>query len=217
MEEKNMVDIDGIESVKILFVDDDVEYSNITAMYLKSSGLNITVYNDPIEALEYCKNNKIDIILLDYYMDGMTGKEFLTELRRFDKRSVVILQTTATEEHPPLEMMISLNIQGYFDKSKSVEDLLLMILSTVKTVSLLLYRANRDTNNIEYSFMSIGDEDVDSEISVDQEDDIKLVELDSNDNGDIETNGFYKISLVNISNEEQMQEAKAKIFKKDND
>ena len=62
------MDIDAIEFTKILLVDDDVEYSKITGLYLESNGFNITISNDPYKALEMCKQEKYSIILLDYYM-----------------------------------------------------------------------------------------------------------------------------------------------------
>ena len=68
---------------------------------------------------------------------------------------------------------------------------------------MLLYRANPDTNNIEYSFMSLGrgaSGDKDKEVDLNFEDnDVKCYELESDDNGNIENNRFYKISCTNVS------------------
>ena len=126
-------------------------------------------------------------------MPEMTGEEFLKELRKFDTRAVVILQTGFAEEKPPIETLTALDIQGYYDKTKGVQDLLLMILSTIKTVSLLLYRNNPDTNNIEYSFMSVGvdieDDNADegNDVSLGFELDIVSKEIGNDDNSEIGT------------------------------
>ena len=108
-----MLDIDGIEFVKILLIDDDVQYTNITKRFLESDGFNITAHNNPVEALEMCKKERFDIILLDYYMPEMNGNEFLVKLREFDTRVLVILQTGYSDQQPPLETLSHLSIQGY--------------------------------------------------------------------------------------------------------
>ena len=58
-----MLNIDGIEKIKILLVDDDDSYVEITSLYLQNEGLNVIGCTNPIEALEICKKEKIDISL----------------------------------------------------------------------------------------------------------------------------------------------------------
>ena len=206
-----MVDIDGIEFVKILLVDDDTEYTKITKMYLESDGFNIDMCNNPVEALELLKNQKYDIILLDYFMPEMNGEEFLKELRKFNTKALVILQTGYSEQQPPINALTSLSIQGYFDKASGVQNLVLILISTIKTVNLLLYRANPDTNNIEYSFMSVGNSTsgVDKEVDLNFDDEnIKGHELESDNNGNLENDRFYKISCTNVSDKEKYKNLK---------
>lgn len=52
-----------------------------------------------VEALEFLKENPggADLIILDYYMPGITGIEFLTELRTFNKEISIIMITSADE------------------------------------------------------------------------------------------------------------------------
>ncbi|MBR2290178.1 MAG: response regulator [Clostridia bacterium] len=133
-----MINLEGIDSMKILLVDDDEEYAKITKMYLESNGLNVTVSTDPEKALEMCKQESYSIILLDYYMGAMDGEDFLEELRKFDKKAVVILQTGYSDKKIPLETLVSMDIQGYYDKTKNIEELLLTIISTIKTMKMFL-------------------------------------------------------------------------------
>ena len=213
------MDIDAIEFTKILLVDDDVEYSKITGLYLESNGFNITISNDPYKALEMCKQEKYSIILLDYYMGVMNGDEFLNELRKFDTRAVVILQTGYAEKKPPIETLTSLNIQGYYDKSESIEKLLLSIISIMKTMNLLLYRANPDTNKIEYSFMNLKEDNGSNESNVDldfEDNNLKGYELENDDNNDIERSRFYKIVATNVSDAEEYDKIKKEKKNKEN-
>ena len=44
--------LEDIDKVKVLLVDDDVEYVKITEMYLKENGLNIQSSSDPKKATD---------------------------------------------------------------------------------------------------------------------------------------------------------------------
>ena len=123
-------------NINILLVDDDENYLQMSKMYLEDSGMKITTYSSASEALEVVKNKKVDIVLLDYFMPEMTGEEFIKKMREFNKRTLVILQTGFAEKKPPIEMLTTLDIQGYYDKTKDIDELLLLTLSSIKTIKL---------------------------------------------------------------------------------
>jgi CheY-like chemotaxis protein len=131
-----MYEVD-INDYKLLLIDDDKAYARIKQIFLEDKGFNIGVINNPEEALTYLKDNRVDLILLDYFMPEMTGEKFLQKLREFDEETVVILQTGYSGEKPQDEMLYSLNIQGYYNKEKSNEELMLMVLSAIKSIKLM--------------------------------------------------------------------------------
>lgn len=124
-------------NINIFLVDDDENYLEMTKMYLEDNGMKITTFSDPVEALNIAKKKKVDIILLDYFMPEMTGEEFVKELRKENNKTLIILQTGFAEKKPPIEMLTSLDIQGYYDKTKEVDELLLLTLSAIKTIKLM--------------------------------------------------------------------------------
>lgn len=126
-----------ISDYKILLVDDDFAYTTGQEVVLSSMGLNIKTMNNPAEALEHLKTNFYDVILLDFFMPEMTGEEFLIRLREFNTDTIIILQTGYSGEKPQDEMLYQLNIQGYYNKAKPNEDLVLMVLSAIKSAQLL--------------------------------------------------------------------------------
>lgn len=124
------------KNAKIVVVDDVEEVLKSTKNSLKFEGMNVETFNNPEVALEYLKNNKVDVILLDFFMPQMNGDKFIEELRKFNNETVIILRTGYSDKVPPMEMIDSLNIQGYIDKLKGEDELLLMTKSAIKTAYL---------------------------------------------------------------------------------
>ena len=151
--------IEGIESVKVLLVDDDEEYIKVTEMYLKENGLNIKACSDPKKALQICKADNIDIVLLDFFMTDITGEEFVKQLREFNNKILVILQTGFSDKKPPLQTITELDIQGYHDKTKGVDELLILTLSAIKTTKLIKENRLKEIklNSINYKKQLLGE------------------------------------------------------------
>lgn len=109
----------------ILLVDDNLEYLEATRLVLEREGHSVITAESGAEALCAVRSSPPDLMLLDYYMPGMTGEEVLLELRKFNTTLQVILQTGYASENPPRELLKRLDIQGYFDKGEGPEKLLL--------------------------------------------------------------------------------------------
>ncbi len=134
---------------KILLIDDNLEYLEATKMLLQRDGHDVTTASSGIEALDKVKQQNFDLVLVDYYMPGMTGEEFIAELRKFNEIMQVILQTGYASEHPPRELLRRLEIQGYFDKSEGPNKLLLWVdvgLKAAKTIKFI----NRSRESLNY-------------------------------------------------------------------
>lgn len=141
------------KEAKILVVDDIEEVLSATKSTLKFEGMNVETYSNPLEALEFMKNNKIDVLLLDFFMPQMNGDKFIEELRKFNNETVIILRTGYSDKVPPMEMLDSLNIQGYIDKLKGDDELVLMTKSAIKTSYLYkqLLEQKRKIQKLEYN------------------------------------------------------------------
>lgn len=109
----------------ILLTDDNLDYLQVTKRLLEREGHTVLTASSGQEALEILKRDRIDLLLLDYYMPGMTGEQVVTELRRWNPYVQVILQTGYASEQPPRDLLRRLDIQGYYDKSEGPDKLLL--------------------------------------------------------------------------------------------
>jgi two-component system cell cycle response regulator len=124
----------------ILLADDNPDYREATRTLLEREGHEVICASGGPEALDILQQRKVDLLLLDYYMPGMTGEEVVTKLRQFNPYVQVILQTGYASEQPPRQLLRRLDIQGYYDKSEGPEKLLLWTdvgLKAAYTVQLL--------------------------------------------------------------------------------
>ncbi len=72
---------DKLNTIKILVVDDHPINRHLLVEQLNSLGLKTAMAHDGLDAIEYLKNNKTDIILTDVNMPNMDGYEFTRYLR----------------------------------------------------------------------------------------------------------------------------------------
>lgn len=122
---------------RILLVDDQEEYLEANKMILESQGHTVLTASSGPEALRILRLSAVDLVLLDFFMPGMTGEEVVTELRTFNSMVQVILQTGYASEKPPRDLLKRLDIQGYHDKSDGPEKLLLWADVGIKAASQL--------------------------------------------------------------------------------
>lgn len=121
------------KDAKIVVVDDVEEVLKSTKNCLEFEDMQVICFQNPIEGLEYLKQNKADVLLLDFFMPEMNGDEFVEKLREYNNETIVILQTGYSDKIPPLEMIDRMNIQGYLDKLKGEDELVLMTKAAIKT------------------------------------------------------------------------------------
>ncbi len=78
---------------QILFVDDDKLALEIAISLFSAQGIEILTANDAIEALEKFHHNDIAVVVSDNYMPGISGLEFLAQVKEISPETVKILMT----------------------------------------------------------------------------------------------------------------------------
>jgi len=104
----------------------------LTQRLLLREGHDVLAASNGQDALTILREKKVDLLLLDYFMPGMTGEQVVTELRTFNSLVQIVLQTGYASEQPPRDLLKRLDIQGYFDKSDGPDKLLLWVEVGVK-------------------------------------------------------------------------------------
>ena len=86
---------------KILLIEDDEFLSEMLVKKFSSEGFNISLLKSAIDALEFIKTEKVNLILLDIILPGMDGFEFLKIIKENDKTKdipVIVLSNLGQDE-----------------------------------------------------------------------------------------------------------------------
>lgn len=107
---------------KVLVVEDDPMVRMINEQYVcmnKDFCIASSVKNGQ-EALDYIKENKVDLVILDVFMPFMNGVEFLKKLRE-QKLKTEVIMVTAANDTATLEETMHLGVIDYLVKPFALE------------------------------------------------------------------------------------------------
>lgn len=132
---------------KILIVDDEKDIAELISDALCDEGFTTTIVDSAIEALKLIENKeKYDLILLDIMMPGMSGTEFLGQIR--SKISCPVILVSAKSNIVDKLLGFELGADDYISKPFDIYEL-------VARVKAHLRREDRKVNN--ESTIIIGD------------------------------------------------------------
>jgi CheY-like chemotaxis protein len=86
---------DSINSVKVLYAEDEDEVRTQTVVFLKKIFQNVDSAVNGLEALEMFKTNNYDLVITDLKMPKMNGRELLQKIHDIDKDVVLIVMTAS--------------------------------------------------------------------------------------------------------------------------
>lgn len=107
---------------KVLVVEDDPMVRMINEQYVRMNKdfcIASSVKNGQ-EALDYMKENKVDLVILDVFMPFMNGVEFLKKLRE-QKLKTEVIMVTAANDTATLEETMHLGVIDYLVKPFALE------------------------------------------------------------------------------------------------
>ena len=122
----------AVPTIKVLLVEDDTRLAQLTARYLESHGVVVTVTHDGIEGQAEALRRQYDCIVLDLMLPGRDGLEVTRELRA--RTDVPILMVTARAEEADRVLGLEVGADDYVTKPFSPRELLARIRATVRRV-----------------------------------------------------------------------------------
>jgi putative nucleotidyltransferase with HDIG domain len=122
---------------RIFIVDDEIGIIDSLTVVLNRSGYESVGETDPVKAIERLKTEHFDMLVLDYLMTPIHGDEMVEQIRKFNKELYILLLTGHRDLAPPLETIKALDIQGYCEKSDKFDQLILLVESGIKSITML--------------------------------------------------------------------------------
>ncbi len=122
--------------LKILIVDDDKTLLSALKTVFDQEN-EVTICNDGKKAIELCRNHKFDLIITDLMMPGANGLEVLTETRKIDPDSLVVLITGFAS----LETAVQAIREGAYDyitKPFKLEEIKIIVNNAREKIRLIL-------------------------------------------------------------------------------
>ena len=109
--------------MKVLLIEDDPIQSEIIADYLRKDGYLITKAENGTEGMKLFINDLFDLVISDFRMPGMSGKEVLSSIRKINPFVAVIIVTAYSTIEDAVELM-RLGAVDYIQKPFQVSDFL---------------------------------------------------------------------------------------------
>jgi len=113
---------------KVLILDDDRLVTKTLEILLKSqTDYEIFPFNSPNLALEFVKENDIDLIISDFLMPELNGIEFLTEVKKVKPSITTILLTGYADKENAIKAINEVGLYKYIEKPWDNDELLINI------------------------------------------------------------------------------------------
>ncbi|MBI3883874.1 MAG: response regulator, partial [Sphingobacteriales bacterium] len=100
---------------KILWVDDEIESLTSQILFLENKGYEIQRKTNGFDAVEYVKDNIVDVVLLDETMPGISGLQTLQQIKEINSNLPVVL-ITKNEAENLMDEAIGSQISDYLIK-----------------------------------------------------------------------------------------------------
>jgi len=109
------------EKIKVLLVDDEVDFINMMQYWLKGKDFEADVLYSGENVVGQVKDNNYDLMFLDLRLPGINGIDILRDIREYSKKlPVIIFSAFGTAES--LKEATKLGISGFFAKEKGFEE-----------------------------------------------------------------------------------------------
>ncbi len=111
---------------KILWVDDEIESLQSQILFLQNKGYDVNAMTNGFDAIDFVKDNPIDVVLLDESMPGITGLETLAKIKEVNSGVPVVL-ITKNETENLMDEAIGSQISDYLIKPVNPNQVLLSL------------------------------------------------------------------------------------------
>jgi CheY-like chemotaxis protein len=110
----------------IMWVDDEMESLRSQVMFLENKGYEVKPFSNGFDAIDFFKENPVDVVLLDESMPGITGLETLSQIKALNN-SIPVVMITKNETENLMDEAIGSQISDYLIKPVNPNQVLLSL------------------------------------------------------------------------------------------
>ncbi|MGD8414525.1 MAG: response regulator [Candidatus Latescibacterota bacterium] len=110
------------QPVEIMVVDDEAIVCERLQDYLQKQGMSVEAFTESQKALDRLKEKSFDVIVTDLKMEGPTGMDILSTVKRLEYGSEVIL-ITAYGQYEVMREAKAVGVFEYIDKPFKMSDM----------------------------------------------------------------------------------------------
>ncbi len=136
---------------KILWVDDEIDTLNSQILFLENKGYEVHTKTNGFDAVEYVKNNIVDVVLMDESMPGITGLQTLQQIKEVNSTLPVVL-ITKNEAENIMDEAIGSQISDYLIKPVNPNQVLLSLKKLIDNKRLV---AEKTTSAYQQEFRNL--------------------------------------------------------------
>ena len=122
----NKKNTDIMTNGQLLWVDDEMELLKAHILFLEKKGYEVTTASNGTDAIDLCREQSFDLVLLDEQMPGLSGLETLQRIKEVQPALPVVMVTKSEEENI-MEQAIGQKIADYLIKPVNPNQILLTL------------------------------------------------------------------------------------------
>lgn len=127
--------------IKIMIIDDDSGIVDSLKSFMGDK-YYVEGFTSSRQGLKQLQNKRFDILILDYYIDELTAKDVIDEIRKYNNDLYIILLTGYGEEITGIKSLENLKIQNYYEKNADFEKLIIFIEGVIKSLEFFNNKKN---------------------------------------------------------------------------
>ncbi len=110
----------------LLWADDEIELLRAHLLFLEKKGYEVVTVTNGTDAIDKCRENNFDLVLLDEMMPGLSGLETLQKIKDI-LPAVPVVMVTKSEEEDIMDQAIGSKIADYLIKPVNPNQILLTL------------------------------------------------------------------------------------------
>lgn len=111
---------------RILWADDEIALLKAHLLFLEKKGYDVTTVNNGADAIDLCRQQTFDLVMLDEMMPGLSGLETLQRIKDIQPATPIVMVTKSEEENI-MEQAIGSKIADYLIKPVNPSQILLSL------------------------------------------------------------------------------------------